>query len=59
MSSSLSGFSGTRNNTGSFARNGTTGDVIPKGYRKGQLQQFTPEQMELFQQMFDVGFQNH
>jgi hypothetical protein len=28
------------------------GDVIPKGYRTGQLQQFTPEQMQLFQQLF-------
>jgi len=27
-----------------------TGDVVPKGYRTGQLQQFTPEQMQLFQQ---------
>jgi len=28
------------------------GDKIPKGYRTGQLQQFTPEQMQLFQQLF-------
>lgn len=28
------------------------GDVIPKGYRTGQVQQFTPEQMQLFQNMF-------
>ncbi len=28
------------------------GDKIPKGYVKGQLQQFTPEQMQLFQSMF-------
>ena len=28
------------------------GDKIPKGYRAGQLQQFTPEQMNLFQQAF-------
>lgn len=52
MPSSLGGFSGMRDNTGSMARGGSTGDVIPKGYRKGQLQQFTPEQMQLFQQMF-------
>jgi hypothetical protein len=30
----------------------TGGDKIPKGYERGQLQQFTPEQMQLFQQMF-------
>lgn len=28
------------------------GDKVPKGYKKGQLQQFTPEQMQLFEQMF-------
>jgi len=28
------------------------GDVIPKGYSSGQMQQFTPEQLELFKQMF-------
>lgn len=27
-------------------------DVIPKGYQKGQLSQFTPEQMQLFKSMF-------
>ena len=27
-------------------------DQIPSGYRKAQLQQFTPEQMKLFSQMF-------
>jgi hypothetical protein len=27
-------------------------DMIPKGYRLGQLQQFTPEQMNLFQGLF-------
>jgi hypothetical protein len=31
---------------------GKTGNVTPKGYRLGQTQQFTPEQMQLFQQMF-------
>lgn len=29
-----------------------SGDKIPSGYQKGQLQQFTPEQMELFQSLF-------
>lgn len=52
MPSSMSGFSGMRDNTGSMSRGGSTGDVIPKGYRKGSLQNFTPEQMQLFQQMF-------
>lgn len=28
------------------------GDNIPKGYNIGQLQQFTPEQQQLFQQLF-------
>lgn len=28
------------------------GDIIPKGYKKGQLQNFTPEMMELFQSLF-------
>jgi hypothetical protein len=28
------------------------GDVIPKGYRGGQIQQFTPEQLQLFSQLF-------
>jgi len=27
-------------------------EKIPSGYKKGMLQQFTPEQMQLFQQMF-------
>lgn len=41
------------NATGRSAGNRMTGgDVIPKGYKAGQMQQFTPEQMQLFQQMF-------
>lgn len=33
---------------------------IPKGYQQGQLQQFTPEQMDLFQQLFSqVGGGSH
>jgi hypothetical protein len=35
-------------------RGGSPGDIIPKGYRAGQIQQFTPEQMQLFQQQ--MGF---
>src|SRR5580698_10554595 len=41
--------------TGANSGNRATGmqkDVIPKGYQKGQLSQFTPEQMQLFQSMF-------
>jgi hypothetical protein len=30
----------------------TGGNVIPKGYERGQLSQFTPEQMQLFQHSF-------
>lgn len=33
-------------------RGGGPGDKVPSGYRVGQLQQFTPEQMELFKQQF-------
>lgn len=29
-----------------------TGDKVPKGYKTGQLQQFSPEQMQLFRQLF-------
>src|SRR5258705_9357563 len=47
MTSSMSGYSGMGG-----ARGGGQGDSIPKGFRKGQLQQFSPEQMQLFQQMF-------
>lgn len=31
---------------------GPAGNKIPKGYKTGRLQQYTPEQMGLFQQMF-------
>ncbi len=61
MSSSLGGYGGFSAATGyggnatglaSGKRGGGPGDVIPKGYRKGQLNQFTPEQTQLFEQMF-------
>lgn len=53
---SLSGIGPTGSNQG-FSRSGNasqqlTGNKIPKGYSQGTLQQFTPEQMQLFQQMF-------
>lgn len=41
--------------TGVNSGNRMTGmqkDIIPKGYNKGQLSQFTPEQMSLFQSLF-------
>lgn len=31
---------------------GFSGNKIPKGYNQGQIQQFTPEQGQLFQQLF-------
>lgn len=45
---SMTGNTGMRgsSNTGGFK------DKIPKGYRQGQIQQFTPEQMQLFQSLF-------
>lgn len=47
MNSSMGAYTGARNLRGS-----RTGDIIPKGYRTGQLQQFTPEQQNLFSQLF-------
>jgi hypothetical protein len=48
MSYGMSSPTGKTNSvTGSFSR-----DIIPKGFKKGQLSQFTPEQMQLFQQLF-------
>lgn len=38
--------------TGATGPAGRTGNKIPSGYKVGQLQQFTPEQMQLFQQLF-------
>lgn len=42
----------TPTSKGTLKRGGAQGDYIPKGFRKAQLQQFSPEQMGLFQQMF-------
>lgn len=42
----------TGNRTLSSAGSQMTGSMIPKGYKQGQLQQFTPEQMQLFQRLF-------
>jgi len=38
--------------TGAMSSSKATGEKIPHGYKKGTLQQFTPEQMQLFQQLF-------
>lgn len=54
---SMIGATGMRGATGSSNSNMTGmaltgGNKIPKGYRTGQMQQFTPEQMQLFRQLF-------
>jgi hypothetical protein len=51
MSSSLSGYTGPGGGSNTTGSN-LMGDKIPKGYRAGQIQQFTPEQMDLFKQNF-------
>jgi len=41
--------------TGANPSNRMTGmqkDIIPKGYQKGQLSQFTPQQMQLYERIF-------
>jgi hypothetical protein len=38
-------------NIGMAGPTGKTGNQIPKGYKAGQMQQFTPEMMELFSQL--------
>ncbi len=62
MSSSLGGYGGFSTATGyggnatglsSGKRGGGPGDVIPKGYRKGQISQYTPEQQELYKRSFE------
>lgn len=46
LSPTSTGFNPTTTNTGAVK------EKIPKGYSKGSLQNFTPEQMNLFGQMF-------
>ncbi len=48
---SATGINPTTFNTGAV-NSGSMKEKLPKGYSKGSLQQFTPEQMNLFQQMF-------
>lgn len=57
----MSSMIGSRGAAGSnLSPSGATGNIIPKGHRLGQLQQFSPEQMNLFQQMFgQVGPQSY
>lgn len=52
MSTSLLGGNGYMGPAGTSVGQKMSGNIIPKGYRQGQLQQFTPEQMNLFRQMF-------
>lgn len=52
MTSSLGGRGPMTNSTGPAFGNQRSGNVVPRGYEQGQLSQFTPEQMQLFQQMF-------
>lgn len=52
MTTSLSGSSGYSGPAGASVGQKMAGNIIPKGYKQGQLQQFTPEQMNLFRQMF-------
>lgn len=53
MTSSMTGFKGaTGMNTGQASTGRNFKEKIPAGYKSGSLQQFTPEQMQLFQQMF-------
>jgi len=40
--------------TGVAGPTGKIGNKIPKGYKSGQMQQFTPEQMKLFSEMFGL-----
>lgn len=47
----MNSMSGVRN-FGGGSRGGGKGDIIPKGYRGGAIQQFTPEQLNLFSQLF-------
>lgn len=57
----MSSMYGNRGPTGGIAGTNTGGgDIIPKGYKRGQLQQFTPEQMQLFQSLFSqLGPENY
>jgi hypothetical protein len=49
----MTSLTGSRGPTGGNQGNGRrTGDVVPTGFNLGQLQQFTPEQQNLFGDLF-------
>ena len=48
----MNSMNGRRGSTGMQSGGGATGDVLPRGYKSGQMQNFTPEQMQLFSQLF-------
>ncbi len=50
--SSLTGNMGPTGSMSQRLRSGSMKENIPKGYKKGTLNNFTPEQMQLFQQLF-------
>ena len=55
MATSMTGATGSSlmgNGTGGLSGSGISGNKVPRGYKEGQIQQFTPEQMQLSQQMF-------
>ncbi len=45
-------FGGSSQSTGQPSRSGATGNILPKGFKAGQMQNFTPEMMQLFQSLF-------
>lgn len=47
----MNSLSGSKGPTG---KGGFSGDITPKGYRQGQIQQFTPDQMGLYQNMLGL-----
>lgn len=50
--SSLYGGQGVTGSTNYGPTGLTSGSTTPRGYKMGQMQQFTPEQMELFRSLF-------
>lgn len=48
---SAGNFSNQMAGKGSSGKGKMPGDIVPKGYNVGQMQQFTPEMMQLFQQL--------
>jgi len=48
----MSSMTGYKGSAGGNLQGREAGNIIPKGFNLGQLQQFTPEQMQLFQRMF-------